>query len=145
MKTLSDLTLLILTILSLSCNSQSTKQPLTSGSASDNSDKIEAYYFHFTARCVTCKTIEADTKTNLETLYPEQIRTGLITFQSLNLDEVSSMAIAKQLGVSGQTLLLVRGDLKINLTNEGFMYAVPKPEKFKEIINEKVEFLLTAR
>ncbi len=56
-----------------------------------------------------------------------------------------AVAIAKQLGVSGQTLLLVKGAQKINLTNEGFMYAVPKPEKFKEIINEKVEFLLTAR
>ncbi|HEX2977149.1 MAG TPA: nitrophenyl compound nitroreductase subunit ArsF family protein [Bacteroidales bacterium] len=145
MKTLPDLILLVLTLFSLSCNSQNAKQPAATGTASDNSDKIEAYYFHFTARCVTCKTIEADTKKNLEALYPERIRTGLITFQSLNLDEEPSRVIAKQLGVSGQTLLFVKGDQKINLTNEGFMYAVPKPEKFKEIINEKVEFLLTAR
>ncbi|HEX2919878.1 MAG TPA: nitrophenyl compound nitroreductase subunit ArsF family protein [Bacteroidales bacterium] len=145
MKTLPNLILLVLTLISLSCNSQSSKQPTVSGSASDNSDKIEAYYFHFTARCVTCKTIEADTKKNLESLYPEQIRTGLIAFQSLNLDEEPSRVIAKQLGVSGQTLLLVKGNQKINLTNEGFMYAVPKPEKFKEIINEKVECLLTAK
>lgn len=145
MKTLPNLVLLVMTLFSLSCNSQSTKQQPASGSVSDNSDKIEAYYFHFTARCTTCKTIEADTKKNLESLYPEHIRTGLITFQSLNLDEEPSRAIAKQLGVSGQTLLLVRGAQKINLTNEGFMYAVPKPEKFKEIINEKVEFLLTPR
>jgi hypothetical protein len=145
MKTITNLILLVLTFISLSCNSQTARQPAASGTASDNSDKIEAYYFHFTARCVTCKTIEADTKKNLETLYPEQIRTGLITFQSLNLDDEPSRAIAKQLGVSGQTLLLVKGDQKINLTNEGFMYAVPKPDKFKEIINEKVEFLLTAK
>ncbi|HLP72337.1 MAG TPA: nitrophenyl compound nitroreductase subunit ArsF family protein [Bacteroidales bacterium] len=145
MKTLPNLALLILTLVSLSCNSQSPKQPAASGAASENSDKIEAYYFHFTARCATCRTIEADTKKNLETLYPEHIRTGLITFQSLNLDEEPSRVIAKQLGVSGQTLLLVKSGQKINLTNEGFMYAVPKPEKFKEIINEKVEFLLTAK
>jgi (2Fe-2S) ferredoxin len=37
---------------------------------------------------------------------------------------------------------LVKGDQKINLTNEGFMYAVVKPEKFKEIINEKVDGML---
>lgn len=145
MKTLPNLILLILTFISLSCNSKNAKQPIIAGTASVDSDKIEAYYFHFTARCVTCKTIEADTKKNLESLYPEQTRTGLITFQSLNLDEEPSRAIAKQLGVSGQTLLLVKGDQKINLTNEGFMYAVPKPEKFKEIVNEKVEYLLTVR
>jgi hypothetical protein len=108
-----------------------------------SSGKIEAYYFHFTSRCTTCKTIEASTKENLETLYPNLVKQGLITFQSINLEEASGETLAKRLGVSGQTLLLVKGDEKINLTNEGFMYAVVKPGKFKEIINEKVDGLLT--
>lgn len=145
MKILSCLFLSTFFLISMSCSSQSAQQSSASGIVSgNNSDKIEAYYFHFTARCITCKTIEEDTRKNLEALYPEHLRTGLITFQSLNLDEKSSSSLAKRLGVSGQTLLLVKGDRKINLTNEGFLYAVPKPEKFKEIINEKVEFLLTA-
>ena len=110
--------------------------------ASDNnSDKIEAYYFHFTARCTTCKTIEADAKKNLEILYPSQIKAGLISFQSVNLDDAANKPLAEKLGVSGQTLLLVKGNKKINITNEGFLYAVAKPEKFKEVINEKIESL----
>ena len=113
------------------------------GSSDNNSDKIEAYYFHFTARCVTCNTIEAKTKENLETLYPNQFKQGLITFQSLNLEEDSTKPVAKRLGVTGQTLLIVKGDKKINLTNEGFLYAVVKPDKFREIINEKVDGLLS--
>ena len=49
----------------IGCNSQpASKQAESSDS---NSDKIEAYYFHFTARCVTCNTIEAKAKENLET------------------------------------------------------------------------------
>ncbi len=124
----------------ISCTSQtSSKQAVASD---NNSDKIEAYYFHFTARCVTCKTIEANAKENLETLYPNQFKQGLITFQSVNLEEAPTKHLAERLGVSGQTLLIVKGDTKINLTNEGFMYAVVKPEKFKEIINEKVDGLL---
>ena len=107
-----------------------------------NSDKIEAYYFHFTSRCVTCNTIEARTKENLESLYPNQIKEGLITFQSVNLDEASSKPLAKKLKVSGQSLLIVKGDQRIDLTNDGFMYAVVKPEKFKEIINEKLDGLM---
>ena len=124
----------------IACNSQpASKQAESSDS---NSDKIEAYYFHFTARCVTCNTIEAKAKENLQTLYPNQFNQGLITFQSLNLEESVNKTLADRLGVSGQTLLIVKGDKKINLTNEGFMYAVVKPEKFKEIINEKVDGLM---
>jgi hypothetical protein len=131
---------LLLIIPFFACTSQtSEKKALASN---DNSGKIEAYYFHFTARCVTCKTIEAKAKENLETLYPNQVKQGLITFQSVNLEEDSNKPLAEKLGVSGQTLLLVKGDEKINLTNEGFMYAVAKPDKFKEIINEKVDGLL---
>ena len=124
----------------LSVNAQPSKKEINTSSTS--SDKIEAYYFHFTARCITCKTIEAKAKENLETLYPNQVKQGLITFQSLNLEEAPNKTLADKLGVSGQALLLVKGDQKINLTNEGFMYAVAKPEKFKEIINEKVAGLL---
>jgi hypothetical protein len=124
----------------IACTAQPSKKEVKV--SADNSDKIEAYYFHFTARCVTCRTIEAKAKENLETLYPNQMKQGLITFQSVNLEEDSSKPLAERLGVSGQTLLIVKGDEKINLTNEGFMYAVAKPEKFKEIINEKVDGLL---
>jgi hypothetical protein len=141
MKTVRLLLGIALFIPLLACNAQSPKKEVKTSDT--NSDKIEAYYFHFTARCVTCRTIEAKAKENLEDLYPIQMKQGLITFQSVNLDEASSKPLAEKLGVSGQTLLIVKGDQKINLTNEGFMYAVVKPEKFKEIINEKVDGLLT--
>jgi hypothetical protein len=124
----------------IACTSQtSTKQ---AKATDNNSDKIEAYYFHFTARCTTCKTIEASAKENLEALYPNQFKQGLLTFKSVNLEESVNKPLADRLGISGQTLIIVKGDNKINLTNEGFMYAVVKPDKFKEIINEKVDGLL---
>ncbi|HRR92970.1 MAG TPA: nitrophenyl compound nitroreductase subunit ArsF family protein, partial [Bacteroidales bacterium] len=128
MKTIRLFIALLLFAPVVACTAQpSDKQVKDSG---NNSDKIEAYYFHFTARCTTCRTIEARAKENLETLYPNQFKQGLITFQSLNLEEAPNKTLADKLGVSGQTLLLVKGDKKINLTNEGFMYAVVKPEKF---------------
>ena len=102
----------------IACTAQSSNKEVKT--AANTSDKIEAYYFHFTARCVTCRTIEAKAKENLETLYPNQMKQGLITFQSVNLEEASGKTLAEKLGVSGQTLLIVKGDEKINLTNEGF-------------------------
>ena len=140
MKTYRLVFALLLIVPFIGCTAQTSKKEVNE--SVNNSDKIEAYYFHFTARCVTCKTIEAKAKENLETLYPNQFKQGLITFQSLNLEEASTKSIADKLGVSGQTLLIVKGDKKINLTNEGFMYAVVKPDKFREIINEKVDGLM---
>lgn len=140
MKTYRSLITLLLLIPFISCTAQPSKKEVKSSAS--NSDKIEAYYFHFTTRCTTCRTIEAKAKENLETLYPNHFKQGLITFQSVNIEEASSKPLAEKLGVTGQTLLLVKGEQKINLTNEGFLYAVAKPDKFKEVIREKVDFLM---
>ena len=100
-------------------------------------NKVEAYYFHFNARCETCRAVEAETKADLESLY-----SGRISFKAINLDDASSKVIAEKLKISGQTVLIVKGDQKINLTNEGFLYAVTNPSKFKSIIKAKVDPLL---
>ena len=78
---------------------------------------VEAYYFHFTSRCETCRTVEAEAKADIQNLYG-----GQVSFRAINLDDASSKAIAEKLKISGQTLLIVKGDQKINLTNEGFLY-----------------------
>jgi hypothetical protein len=122
----------------VACNAQSTREATPTG----KSGKVEAYYFHFNARCVTCKTVEAEAKADIEALYPELIKLGKVSFKAVNLDEPSSKTIADKLGVYGQTLLLVNGAEKINITNEGFMYARNNPEKFREVIKEKVDGLL---
>ncbi len=88
-------------------------------------------------RCVTCKTVEAEAKKDLESLYGEKVN-----FQAINIEDDANKVITEKLKISGQTLLIVKGDSKINLTNEGFLYAVNKPEKFKSIIKEKVDGLL---
>ena len=107
------------------------------GEKTAGADKIEAYYFHNATRCVTCKTVEAEAKADFNELYGNKV-----TFQALNLEEKETRLVAKKLEVSGQTLLVVKGDKKINLTNEGFLYAVTDPEKFKSIIKEKVDPLM---
>jgi hypothetical protein len=138
MKTLQLLHTLVLFTSLLSCNAQSAKNEV----ANSSSDKIEAYYFHFTARCMTCRTVEEQTKMDIESLYPDLVKEGKISFQSINLDEASSKTIAEKLEISGQTLLIVQGDELINITNEGFMYAVHQPEKFKAVIKSKIDSLL---
>jgi hypothetical protein len=105
-------------------------------------EPIKVYYFHFTVRCVTCKTVEEQTKNNVQILYPGEVKQGTISFQSVNLDEPAGKALGEKLKVSGQTVLLVKGNQKTNLTNEGFLYAVTNPDKFKSIMKTKIDHLL---
>ncbi len=103
---------------------------------------IEAYYFHFTSRCMTCRTVEERARENLQDLYPEMWKNGTLTFTAANLNEKEGEKLAKKLGVSGQTLMVAKGKKQINLTNEAFLYAVTNPEKYKKTIKEKVDELL---
>ena len=117
----------------LTCNAQAIKKETKNAVTT----KVEAFYFHLSARCVTCKAVEAEAKKNLETLYGDKV-----TFRAINIEDNANQAIVEKLKISGQTLLLVKGDTQINLTNEGFMYARNNPEKFKVIIKQNVDGLL---
>lgn len=133
------LLLSFITLVSISCNAQTKQKPASS--VSKNGD-VEVYYFHMTTRCVTCKTVEAEARKNVEMLYADQFKAGKISFTALNLEEATGKSVGKKLGVNSQTLLIVKGDQKINITNEGFLYAVSQPQKFTEIMKSKIDPLL---
>ena len=78
----------------------------------------------------------------LELFYPEQSEAGTIEFTSLNLEEEEGEKMAEFLQVSGQTLLLVKGETRVNLTNDGFMNARTNPTKFHEILRTNIDQLL---
>lgn len=121
--------------LNVSCSAQANKE--NKNATTVKGDKVEVFYFHYTHRCVTCKAVESVSKDAVKELYGDDV-----SFAAYNLDEPEVSQKAEMLGVSGQTLLIVSGDTKINLTNDGFMYARSNPEKLKEIIKEKVDPLL---
>ncbi len=126
---------LVLIMGSCSCNAQTNEKQDAKSTAST---KVEVYYFHFTARCSTCHAVEDNAKRAFESLYPEQIKNGDYAFKGLNLDDAGTKTIAEKLGVGGQTLLVVCGDKKIDLTSQGFLYA-HDPDKIKEEIKKAVE------
>jgi hypothetical protein len=129
----------MLLISGISCDAQpGKKQTVASSSGND----IEVYYFHNTVRCVTCKTVEAEARKNVEMLYADQVKSGKISFMALNLEEATGKSMGEKLGVNSQTLLIVKGDEKINITNEGFLYAVSQPQKFTDVMKSKIDPLL---
>lgn len=134
--------LLFISLLVVSCRQQSQTAQKLQTPAEVSGNDIEVYYFHMTVRCATCRTIESEARKNVEMLYPEEFNSGKINFTALNIEEEAGKALGEQFGINGQTLLIVKGDQKINVTSEAFLYAEGKPDKFASVIKESVDSLL---
>ena len=104
--------------------------------------KVEVYYFHFTRRCMTCNNVEKVSKEAVEKQYAEKVKTGEITFKSINLEEKEGEVIGTKLKVEGQALLIVSGDKRVDLTEKGFLYANNSPEKLKAEIKKAIDEML---
>lgn len=126
------LTLFFSLLLSFGLSAQSSEKVQTETKA-----KVDVYYFHFNSRCATCKAVESETQKDVKELFGEEV-----SFATYNLDEEAGEARGKELGVNSQSLVAVKGDNIINLTNEAFMYARTKPAKFKKVLEEKIKPLL---
>lgn len=119
-------------LVSLSLSAQESTQ-----TQEDGTIKVDVYYFHLTTRCATCRAIESEAKQDVQELFGNDV-----TFAAYNLDDPTGEAKGKELGVNSQSLIAVKGDKKVDLTNEGFLYARTDPEKFKQVIEEKIKPLL---
>jgi len=104
--------------------------------------KIEVYYFHFTRRCTTCNNVEKVSKDAVQTLYPEKVKRGDIFFKSVNLDEKEGEAIGAKYKIEGQTLIVIYGDKRTDLTDKGFLYANDSPDKLKAEIKKAVDGMM---
>lgn len=136
MKAIKVLLLVVMAIsLNIYCSAESNKKEGITNVT--KSEKVNVYYFHYTRRCMTCNAVESVSKKAITELYGDKV-----SFAGYNLDEKAGETKGKEIGVSGQTLIIVAGDKKINLTNEGFMNAKNNPEKLKQIIKEKIDPLL---
>jgi hypothetical protein len=125
---------LAMLMVSFPTNAQNNKKQST---VNKTSAKVEVYYFHFTHRCNTCLSVEATAKQAVESLYADKIKAGIYTFKALNLDDAGNAAIAKKLGVGGQTLMVVYGNQKADITDKGFMNA-HNLEKMKILISKTI-------
>lgn len=137
MKTMKLIILAMIAVLctNFSGNAQTTEEkevPAISKTA-----EVTVYYFHSTRRCETCKAVEKVSKESVEDLYGNKV-----SFEAYNLDDDEGELKGDEVGVSGQSLLIVSGETKIDITNEGFMNARSNPDKLKGIIKEKIDPLL---
>jgi hypothetical protein len=113
-----------------------------------NSDKkvdastLEVMYFHGKQRCITCRAIETLAEEVLEKEYPKQLKDGDVVFRIIDFSTQEGEAEADKYEVSFASLLLVKGDSVINLTDMAFSYAKNEPEVFKAKLKEEIDKIL---
>ena len=95
---------------------------------------VEVYYFHGTHRCATCNAVEKVTKEALKQYYGDQI-----SLKSINREEDKNNPLIKKWEISGQTLLIVKGNKKEDLTSVAFMNAERSPYRLKNKIKETID------
>lgn len=136
----SILSVFLFVLVSSSCGEVSGKSESISVSAKDK--KVDVYYFHFTRRCVTCVAVENESKKAIEELYADKIKTGEVIFHEVNLDLEEGKKIAQELNQNGQGLIVVSEKSIVDLTQQGFMFAMNNPEKLKDALKQAVDNFL---
>jgi len=101
------------------------------------SSEVKAYYFHATRRCATCQAVEAVSKEAIKEYYGDKV-----TFESINREEEQDNPLVAKYKISGQTLLIINGDKKVDLTNEAFLNARTNPDKFKSKLKSTIDSMM---
>ena len=112
-------------------------------------DRVDVVYFHRTQRCPTCIYAEEGTRDTLKTYFADELASGKVTFQVINVDDKANADIAdileKYNNPSFLTLCIntVRGDTDHIEVVTDIWLVIGNDEAFVEIVKNKVEESLT--
>ena len=105
-------------------------------------DFVEVLYFHGKQRCVTCRSIEQNTKELLEAKFTQQMKAGKVVYRVIDISKKENARIAEKYEVTWSSLFLVQhknGKEKAeNLTEFAFGHSRTQPEVFKKGLAEKI-------
>ncbi len=143
---------LILLLLIVGCQNTTQKGTKEETSLDENNllntetPKVLVYNFHSTRRCVSCLAIGEATKKTLNTYFAEEMKQGKILHYIINVDEEKNAKLCEKYQAFGSGLYLTQvlkgKETTIDLTGDGFKFALNKEEQFIEILKTNIENLL---
>ena len=106
-----------------------------------NRESVYIYYFYFVPRCEECIILEQALEKVLHTCYSRELNSQRLVFRKINLSDPDqeSKKIMQELRVRRQLLLLVDGDVVVNLTRDAFRFSEKQYERFREIMKEAID------
>lgn len=113
-----------------------------------NSSKthVDIYYFHREARCMTCLSIEENTKSTLDEYFADELKDGTINFYSICYEGDTDTDIIEKYDADGPALYLTKikkgKETHKNLTDFAFDNSLHNADKFKNGLHNKINELL---
>jgi hypothetical protein len=149
MKARNVLTIVLLLFVAVSVfyliRGQDDSSTVAEETVSANDRVVVAYYFHRTARCRTCRAIEANAHDVLTTAFPTELESGVLEWRAVNLDEPGNEHFAKEYEILASTLVLVQmvgGEPGEWANLEGVWPLVDDEEEFDSYVKEHTESFL---
>jgi len=119
----------------------SSATPPPSNNSTGPADRVEVVYFHRTHQCYSCRYAEEETRYTVETYFNDELASGKLTFQSLDVQDSKNTVIVEKYGAYGSQLF-------INTIKDGtdhieqvtdIWLAIGDDEAFVEIVKNKIE------
>jgi len=143
-KTLRYFFLVCLTLsLMVGCTASSATSPPSNGEpfSAYPADKVEVVYFHRTQRCSTCRYAEDGIRYTVETYFADELASGKLTFEVVNVQDKENTAIVEKYGASYLTLFIntiTDGIEHIEEVEEIWFY-LGDDEAFIKTVKSKIE------
>jgi len=115
--------------------------PPASNNSSGPADRVEVVYFHRTQQCYSCRYAEEETRYTVETYFKDELVSGKLTFQSIDVQDEANADIIEKYGAYTSSLF-------INTIKDGtdhieqvtdIWLVIGDDEAFVEIVKNKIE------
>jgi hypothetical protein len=93
-------------------------------------DRVDVVYFHRTQRCSTCIHAEELTRDTVETHFADELASGKLTFQSIDVQDSNNAAIVNKYGAYARQLF-------INTVKDGTDYIEQATDLYPLIFNDE--------
>ena len=115
--------------------------PPASNNSSGLADRVDVVYFHRTVRCHSCQYAEAGTNYTVETYFADEMASGKLTFQSVDVQDTKNAVIIEKYDAYTSSLF-------INTIKDGtdhieqvtdIWLVIGDDEAFVELVKNKIE------
>jgi len=105
--------------------------------------KVWVYYFHPDERCPIDQSIEANTKTVMQSHFAKETSNGTILFKVINTEDKTNAKIVAKFDINAQALYIVKlekgKEVQKDLTRFAFDFGQSNPGKFKSGLKAEIE------
>ncbi len=80
--------------------------PPNSNNSSGPADRVDVVYFHRTQQCYSCRYAEEGTLYTLETYFKDELASGKVTYQSIDVQDEANTEIVNKYGAYTSSLFI---------------------------------------